>query len=62
MNKHVGLLAPVELTPDAINSIAFALASGVIRKLENKKPLDIGTEQSVSTGVLTTQEDSDDAQ
>lgn len=62
MNKHVGLLAPVELTPDAINSIAFALASGAIRKLENKKPLDIGTEQSVSTGVLTTQEDLHDAQ
>jgi hypothetical protein len=41
---------------------ARLLAEGAIRLLQRKKGLAERTEQSVSTGVLTTQEDSDDAQ
>ena len=35
---------------------------GAVRLLDKRKQLAERTEQSVSTGVLTTQEDSDDAQ
>ena len=44
------------------NIFARLLAEGVIRLLQRKKRLAERTEQSVSTGVSTTQEDLHDAQ
>jgi hypothetical protein len=50
------------LHPDVISRLAQILASGATRRIDAQKGLAERTEQSVSTGVLTTQEDSDDAQ
>jgi hypothetical protein len=51
-----------QATTDFPDIFARLLAEGVIRLLQRKKGLAERTEQSVSTGVLTTQEDLHDAQ
>lgn len=51
-----------QTTTEFPDIFARLLAEGVIRLLQRKKQLAERTEQSVSTGVLTTQEDPHDAQ
>jgi hypothetical protein len=50
------------LHPDVISRLAQILAPGATRRIDAQKGLAERTEQSVSTGVLTTQEDPHDAQ
>ena len=50
------------LHPDVISRLAQILAPGATRHIDAQKGLAERTEQSVSTGVLTTQEDLHDAQ